>query len=79
MNLTERSNFEECRLCPANSCKVLQSFDIHECPCISCIVKIICSEYCDKYYLYAKKYHEYKEGTKMGSGKQLKLPNVNTV
>lgn len=70
---------DECEGCGANTCAVPAAFDDYKCPCILCIVKPICSIYCDKYCIYKEKYDLSKEGTIMGSGKQLKLPNVNSV
>ena len=51
------------------------------CPCSLCLVKVMCNAYCEQYYNYEDEYKKrnIKEGTKMASGKQLKLLNVNSV
>jgi len=50
------------------------------CPCSLCLVKVICNSWCSKYYKYEGRYQRSKRrGTIMGSGTQLKLPNVNTL
>ena len=70
---------DECKGCAADTCSVPPAFNDYKCPCILCIVKPMCSIYCDKYLIYEEKYKLSKEGKIMKLGKRLKLPNVNSI
>ncbi len=58
----------ECKGCYATKlCDVQPTFIVYKCPCVTCVVKVMCSHMCDEYSHYVwlnveKKYKE-KRGT----------------
>lgn len=53
---------KECTSCVADCCYTPPSFGTYKCPCINCIVKMMCNTFCYDYLKFENTYSDHSGG-----------------
>lgn len=59
--MRKEDKLKECKGCTLNieRCMILRYGNVKECPCLSCLVKVVCNEACSKFEsFYTQKIHD---------------------